>query len=95
MNPETRMTLTLALPPDVESKLLRHAAATGKDPAAFVQETLEEKLASFSEPRLTAAQRAAAWDGWVEHMRSWADNNLPRRHRVDDSRESIYEGRGE
>jgi len=89
------MTLTLALPPDVESKLMRYAAATGKDPAAFVQETVEEKLASLSEPALTASQRAAAWDRWVEHMRSWAQTNLPSGHRVDDSRDSIYEGRGE
>ena len=89
------MTFTLALPPDVESKLLRYAAAVGKDPATFVRETVEQKLASLSEPPLSAAERAAAWDRWVEHMRSWAEKNLPPGHRVNDSRESIYEGRGE
>ena len=44
---------------------------------------------------MTPAQRVAAWDAWVANMRDWGTKNLPPGHFVDDSRESIYEGRGE
>lgn len=39
--------------------------------------------------------RRAAWQQFVAAMRSWGETRLPRDHFVDDSRERIYEGRGE
>jgi hypothetical protein len=39
--------------------------------------------------------RLAAWDAWVADMRNWSATHLPPGHTLDDSRESIYEGRGE
>ena len=44
---------------------------------------------------MTPAQRAAAFGEMMSKWREWASANLPPGHVVDDSRESIYEGRGE
>ena len=87
------MTLQIELPPETEARLREEAAAAGMDPATFVREAVEEKLAgsgdATTEPsKLPAAQRIAEW-------LAWADSHVPLGRDVDDSRESIYEGRGE
>ncbi len=87
------MTLRIELSPETEARLREQAAATGKDPAAFAREAVEEKLALFTEAttessRLSVEQRIAEW-------MAWAESHAPLGHDVDDSRESIYEGRGE
>lgn len=87
------MTLLLELTPEIEARLREQAAAEGKDPVVFAREALEEKLDAAREAedearRLSANQRAARWLAWVDRHESVA-------HFVDDSRESIYEGRGE
>ena len=89
------MTLTIPLSHETETRLRQQAAALGKDVAAFVRETVEEKLASLPKRDLTPSERASAWDRWVAHMRDWVEKNVPPGHTLDDSRESIYEGRGE
>ena len=86
------MTLQIELPPETEAKLRQEAAAAGKDPATFAREALEEKLAwsnaaTAEESKLTKEQRIAEWS-------AWADSHTPLGHDVDDSRETIYEGRG-
>lgn len=40
------MTLTLALPPDIEARLREWAASSGRDVASVVREVIEEKLAA-------------------------------------------------
>ncbi|HOB72952.1 MAG TPA: hypothetical protein PKG54_00365 [Phycisphaerae bacterium] len=87
------MTLQIELSPEIEARLREQAAAVGKDPAAFAREAVEEKLAASARPaadssKLSNKQRAAKWLAWV-------DSHRPVGHFVDDSRESIYEGRGE
>ena len=89
------MTLTIPLSTETESKLRQRAAALGKDVVEFVRETVEEKLASVHESQVAPPSRAAAWERWVAHMRQWAHENLTSGHVIDDSRESIYQGRGE
>lgn len=44
---------------------------------------------------LTPSQRVAAWQEMVSKWRAWGHTNLPPGHVVDDTRDSIYEGRGE
>lgn len=87
------MSLQISLAPETEAKLRERAAAAGKDPVEFAREALEEKLSSSDdsvaqEPSLPPNQRVA------EVLR-WIDSHQPVGHFVDDSRESIYEGRGE
>ena len=90
------MVLQISLPPNTEAKLRERAAAEGKDPAVFALEAVEEKLAggNGASGQSDAADRVAAWDRFVAGMREWTQT-LPPGHHVDDSRDSIYEGRGE
>ena len=86
------MTITLSLPAETGHKLQERAAQTGKDVATLIREAVDEKL---SEPggetdpsELPYAQWKAAFDAWVSGRHAVG-------HFVDDSRESIYAGRGE
>jgi hypothetical protein len=90
------MTIKLQLTPEMETVLRQRAAAEGKDPAALALEAVAEKLAPPNGPvsQGTAADRLDAWNRFVAGMREHA-KKLPSDHFVDDSRESIYEGRGE
>ena len=84
------MTLTLSLPPEMEARLRERAAATGEDVTSFVRAAVEEKLAGTSgtKPDRTPEQWEAEFNAWVSSHRA-----VP--HFVDDSRDSIYSGRGE
>jgi plasmid stability protein len=88
------MTVSINLPPQAEAELRRRAAEEGKDVEAFVREAVEARLAAppIVQPRdprtMTAEEWTAAWHAWI-------DSHAPTNHFVDDSRESIYEGRGE
>ncbi len=90
------MTIRISLPAEIEAKLRERAAAEGKDPVALALEAVQEKL-GFGEVisgRPDAAERIAAWERFVTGMRG-STETLPSGHRVDDTREAIYQGRGE
>ena len=40
-------------------------------------------------------KRQLSPDEWIADLKAWSDSHPPVHHFVDDSRESIYEGRGE
>jgi uncharacterized protein (DUF1778 family) len=84
------VTIDLPISVETEQKLKQHAQAAGQDVTSFVLEALEEKLASASakENNLTREQRLALFQEWASSQKSQLTE-------VDDSRESIYEGRGE
>lgn len=84
------MTLTLSFPPDVEAKLRERAAAAGTDVAAVVQEAVNHALqaGNTNMPSKSSEERIREFDQWVA-------SHKPVAHFVDDSRESIYSGRGE
>lgn len=90
------MSLTIQLAPEMEARLRERAAAEGKDPAEFAVEALVERLTApdTATPSPVTARRLAALDRFVTGMREHV-RSLPPGHIVDDSRESIYEGRGE
>jgi hypothetical protein len=83
------MTLTLSLPPDTEAQLRQRAAAAGKDITTFVREAVEEKLA------VPATMAARTPQQWKAEFNAWVAGQKPLPHVADDSRESIYAGRGE
>ena len=90
------MSIQISLPPETEKKLRERAAAEGKEPAALVLEALEQKLSiqvGYPVPRMPK-DKLAAWEKFVSGMLE-STKNLPPGHHVDDSRESIYEGRDE
>jgi hypothetical protein len=86
------MNLILNLPPEIESRLVEAAEQTGRSPEDLALEALGEKLSSGDEP---AADRLS-FDRWQKRFRD-ALAALPASKAtfVDDSRESIYEDRGE
>jgi predicted transcriptional regulator len=84
------MTLTLSFPPDVEARLRQQAAALGKDVETVVREAVEAKLAE-----IVAGIPSIPTDRWQAEFDAWVAGHDPVSHTVDDSRESIYAGRGE
>ena len=85
------MTLTLSLPPDLEARLRERAAASGKDIEGFVREAVEEKLLAAE----STGPEGKTREQWAAEFKAWIESHKPVTHFVDDSRESIYAGRGE
>jgi hypothetical protein len=83
--------LTLHLTADTEARLRQQAALAGKSLEALALEALEAKLEEGDDPSVMLA--ADTWNAKFDEFLA----NLPRTAAtfVDDSRESIYEGRGE
>ncbi len=88
------MTIRISLPAEIEAKLRERAAAEGKDPFALALEAVEEKLGLRISGRPDTAARIAAWERFVAGMRGLTET-LPSGQRIDDTREAIYQGRGE
>ena len=82
------MNLTLHLTPETEGKLRQWSALSGKNPETVAIEALQEKLSDETIPLPRATSLAEFQKWFASHVCSTAQL-------VDDSRESIYEGRGE
>jgi hypothetical protein len=76
----------------IETKIREHAEVLGEDMEAFIPQAVAEKLADAdsqpSRPSLNDQE-------WQEKLRAFIDLHPVVTHFVDDSRESIYAGRGE
>lgn len=86
------MEINLPLSPETERKLRQQAQAAGQDLQRFVLDALEEKLRANSigdlEHSLSTKQR-------IDKLMEWASSHRHLPFEADDSRESIYQGRGE
>lgn len=82
------MTLTIELSPETESRLLEWAQATGCAPESLVVRVLQERLA-IEPPSPAGVKALAEFDAWLAAHPGSQTTSL------DDSRERIYEGRGE
>lgn len=87
------MTLNIDVSADLMAKLEREASTSGRDLHSLVVSALEEMVSLADEqipPNSIAGreQRAAEWVAWASRHHCLGKP-------VDDSRESIYEGRGE
>ena len=91
------MTLTLELPTDTEKRLQAKAGAKGLTVKSYLEELVRSDLESLqsngshspSEPSDSSA------DQWIAEHRALAKKHEHITHFIDDSRESIYAGRGE
>jgi hypothetical protein len=84
------MNVSITLPDNVEAELARRAAAAGMDVATFVRDVVVDSLAEGAESETldSHVDFMAKLDRIIQlHPRSTGP--------VDDSRESIYAGRGE
>jgi hypothetical protein len=82
------MTVTISLPAKTEQVLREKAARLGQTLEAYL-----ERLAVESAASATAAERPP--QEWVAEWRAWAASHRTLPHLADDSRESIYAGRGQ
>lgn len=89
------MTLQIALTPEMEAKLRERAAALGKDPASFVQDVVEYELGIIDASDSAGPKSRFTKEQRIAELEAWAASHAPLPYEVDDSRESIYEGRGE
>jgi hypothetical protein len=86
------MTLQITFSPETESQLRQKALAAGKDIEGFVRQAVEEKLSTEKLPALESTSR----DQWLKRFDAWiASHPLRPNVQLDDSRQSIYAGRGE
>jgi hypothetical protein len=86
------MTIRIEFSPEIEARLREQARASGKEIEGFVSEAVEAKLAAAHAPV------AGEVDGneRLKLFREWVASHPSREGiHMDDSRESIYEGRGE
>jgi hypothetical protein len=96
-NNMSELAVKLRLSRHATEELTQRAATSGQDVGTVASRLIEQAVTdgSAQTKALTQTQRLAAWEVWVAGMREWGSKNLPAGHIVDDSRESIYEGRGE
>jgi plasmid stability protein len=85
------MTVSINFPAEIEAALLRRAAAAGKDVETFVKEAVRDRLAEESPPTTKLASHAEFMAKLHEIINLHPISNGA----VDDSRDSIYAGRGE
>ena len=84
------MNLTLQLSAELEAKLVEQAKALGKAPEELVLQVLKEQLDAT--PLATVALSP---EEWVADFRAWAESHRRLPREADDTRDSIYDGRGE
>ena len=84
------MNIVLHLSPETEARLLDQSAFAGKPSEELALKALEEQLAAE-----TSITEVRTPQQWVADFRHWAESHRRLPHEADDSRESIYAGRGE
>jgi hypothetical protein len=79
------------------SAFLDFVVATGKFASreAAIDEAVRIMRECQSPSGVTMSERKKSAEQWIKDLREWAASHPPVTHFVDDSRESIYEGRGE
>jgi hypothetical protein len=87
--------ITLSLSPEKEAELRARASAAGKDVSEYAVEILEEELAIAEAVSLPHPLSSSTPDPWLEEFRAWVAGHPEFEQLADDSRESIYAGRGE
>ena len=92
------MTVKLDLPPRTEQLLKEQAARAGQTLEVYLKELAEREAQAIHgtspvDGNVLSSQLSP--DEWVTQWYAWAERQLPRAVVLDDSRESIYAGRGE
>ena len=86
------MNVNVDFPSNIEAVLLQQAAAAGRDVPAFIREVVTERLVSTP---FTARPQNMSHEEFAKRLDAWIKRHPVVNHVLDDSRESIYEGRGE
>jgi len=83
------MSITLTLPPEVQSLVEQQAEKVGLSIEDYVVARLRGGLESRHETD-QGERRRLSDEQWKARLKAWADSFPPCNHVVDDSRESIY-----
>jgi hypothetical protein len=87
--------LNIPLSAEDEARLRQRAAAAGKDIVEYIVQVVEEDLAiTEAAPSAPLASPLKA-DSWMDEFHAWVASHPRLDYVADDSRESIYAGRGE
>ncbi len=90
------MTVMLDLAPELVQRLQDKAAQQGKTLEAYLQElATREAEANVSSLPTAPASSKLTTEQWIAEWRKWARSRKPSGAVLEDSRESIYAGRGE
>jgi hypothetical protein len=84
------MTVTLNLSPETERRLREKAAQTGQTLEGYLEQLLVRDAEAAN-----GTTAPPSTEEWIAAWRSWASSHQTLPHVADDSRESIYAGRGE
>ena len=91
----TELAMKLRLTRQASERLTRRAAELGSDVASVASRLIEAAVASTPEPTsLDRERRLAELNTWLSEIDT-RPKTFPPGFILDDSRESIYEGRGE
>lgn len=84
------MNLRIEVPANLENLLMLRAKEAGVDVESYVLEAISDRLATVpNEPSELSAEQFSQW------LTKWAYRFPTPEGQIDDSRESIYAGRGE
>lgn len=81
------MSITISLPSEMEQKLREKAARAGQ--------TLEAYLEQLAADSAGGSATDLSPEEWAAQFHAWVASHQPLAGLADDSRDSIYEGRGE
>jgi hypothetical protein len=84
------MSILLNLTPEIEARLRFQSKLLGRPPEELAMKALEDQLASDA-----PAADARTPQQWIADFRHWAESHRQLQQEADDSRDSIYSGRGE
>jgi len=85
------MNINIVIPDQVEAVLRRKAATFGQDLGEYLQKVVFEE----AEEDLPTPPSGESTDAFMARLRAMVQRHAVRCGHVDDSRESIYAGRGE
>ena len=93
------MNIVISISSKLGELLRQRATARGQDVGQFASELVEHALsappaAESEHTSRTTTARVQSWEAFVAGMRDWG-RTLPPGHSIDDTRDSIYAGRGE
>jgi hypothetical protein len=86
--------VTLQLHPDTERRLREQASRSGQTLETYLQQLAEQAAAAEGSAAPSSGAELTP-DQWSAEWRAWAASHTHTPGELDDSRESIYAGRGE
>jgi hypothetical protein len=89
------MTVTIDLPPETEVRLRQQAAAKGTKLEDFLSQLAQQWAFDGVSPATSESGQEKTPQQRVAEFLAWANSHSDITAVADDSRESIYEGRGE